>query len=148
MLEKILNSKLALIAYDCDFNFEPCNKNGSKAHWALITGFLIPDCSNLANHTEEENAQIISILNQNEELNQIKLDNILKNYSQYSQKIYVICKHGKSKHSGVWNLNSLFESNRQLLMIDDEKCKIDEFIRPFDGNIQKGLASKALVFDY
>ena len=143
----ILKSKLALIAYDCDFNFEPCNKNGSKAHWTLVTGFMIPDHSNLIDETNEENAQIISYLNHKEELAQIKIDNILKNYSELSQKIYVICKHGKSKHSGVWNLKSLFESNRQLLMVDNEKCKIDEFIRPLDGNIQKGLSSKVLVFD-
>jgi hypothetical protein len=148
LLEIILKSKLILVAYDCDFNFEPCNKNGTKAHWALITGFLIPDYLSLASNTNEENTQLLSILNHWENLDQTQIDNILKNYSEISHKIHVICKHGKSKHSGVWNLKSLYESNRQLLMVDNEKCKIDEFIRPFDGNIQRGLASKVLLFDH
>ncbi len=42
MIDSLLNSKLILIAYDCDFNFEPCFKRGQKAHWALITGYLLP----------------------------------------------------------------------------------------------------------
>ena len=29
-----------LIPYDCDKNFEPCNKNGHSAHWAILVGYF------------------------------------------------------------------------------------------------------------
>ena len=60
---------------------------------------------------------------------------------------YVICKHGKSKHSGVWHLGRLIESNRQLKQVDEQKCGPAEFVRPSDGNICATLSSRALIFD-
>jgi hypothetical protein len=35
---KCTSSALTLHRYDSDFNHEPCNKRGHKAHWALLTG--------------------------------------------------------------------------------------------------------------
>ena len=29
-----------LVPYDCDKNFEPCNRGGHAAHWAVIVGYL------------------------------------------------------------------------------------------------------------
>ena len=29
-----------LYRYDCDFNNEPCLKNGSRAHWAVVCGYI------------------------------------------------------------------------------------------------------------
>ena len=71
-----------------------------------------------------------------------------KNHFSYiSDEAYVICKHGKSKHSGVWNLKRLIESNRQLKQIDELKCNEDDFVRPRDGNIGATLSSKVLIFN-
>uniref|UniRef100_A0A915ENL2 Actin maturation protease n=1 Tax=Ditylenchus dipsaci TaxID=166011 RepID=A0A915ENL2_9BILA len=47
----VLGSKkkqLILVPYDCDKNFEPCEKDGKNAHWAVLTGFLVakPECEN------------------------------------------------------------------------------------------------------
>lgn len=39
----LLNGGCLLVPYDPDFNHGPCLKNGHKAHWALIIGYLIDD---------------------------------------------------------------------------------------------------------
>ncbi|TPX71319.1 hypothetical protein CcCBS67573_g06227 [Chytriomyces confervae] len=38
--QHLLEGGLCLVAYDKDGNHEPCLKRGSKAHWALIHGFV------------------------------------------------------------------------------------------------------------
>lgn len=39
--EKLQNKCMILVPYDADRNHQPCNLNGSKAHWTLIVGYLI-----------------------------------------------------------------------------------------------------------
>ena len=155
LLNCVLASKLTLIAYDCDFNFEPCKKQGTKAHWALITGFCLP--------VDLKDSQMTSLfLNDNIDLNILNVidsfhldqaENLVVNYEKaYSEKfklkdlIYVFCKHGKSKQIGVWSFKELIESNRQLKKVDDTKCNLNEFNRPLDGDIGKTLGSKFLAF--
>ena len=38
ILKHLLHGNPVLIPYDNDKNFEPCLRNGHKAHWALATG--------------------------------------------------------------------------------------------------------------
>jgi hypothetical protein len=157
--EQILNSKLILIAYDCDFNYEPCNKKGIKAHWALITGFLLPlDLTdknsdliykkteaetqfNVLDYTKPLQFEQIQYLRKNYE------NKILSNNKNFKDLVFVICKHGKSKNLGIWNLSKLIESNKQLKQINDSKCNRDEFVLPVDGDLSRTLSSKYLVFN-
>ena len=145
IFKEILNSKLVLISYDCDFNFEPCNKNGNKAHWALITGFLLPirlkKDDDLLNSIS--NKELLINLNNTEINTECQLSEMVN----FEDENYVICRHGKSKHSAIWSLSRLLESNRQLKYIDDEKCNQNDFVRPFDGDISNSLSSKALIFN-
>ena len=138
-----MSLKFILIAYDCDFNFEPCNKNGKKAHWALITGYVFPfepiqyeSLSNLSQDTS------IIDLNSVSELFDVK--SLVRN-NHDDKKLFVICKHGKSRQSGVWNLKSLIESCRQLKEVGDNRDSKD-YVLPSGGDIQKTLSSKAIVF--
>lgn len=41
--DKLRNHSLILVPYDADRNHSPSNKNGHKAHWCLICGYLIED---------------------------------------------------------------------------------------------------------
>jgi hypothetical protein len=146
ILDELLRNHLVLIAYDCDANFEPCNKLGFKAHWALITGLLIPLNKNESQYLVDKYSDSFDR----------ELDIIYKNDTQIEEELnkfiskdapcYCICKNGKSKHSGIWPLNKLLQSNQQLAQIDRDKCDPNEFIWPLNGDIQKTLASKILVF--
>ncbi len=150
--EVLLKSKLILIPYDTDRNYEPCNKNGIKAHWALITGFMVPVhfsesvSKSLVNFTEENKPQGLTVV-QSLELSQVQeLRKIFEKNKQVSDLIHVICKQGKSKNLGVWNLKKLLESNRQLREINKEKCDPVNFVLPTDMDISKTLSSKFLAF--
>lgn len=41
--KKIENGSVLLVPYDADVNNSPCLKNGHKAHWAIILGYLKDD---------------------------------------------------------------------------------------------------------
>ena len=116
LFDSIISNKLVLIAYDCDFNFEPCFKNGLKAHWALIHGFYtIVDLSKIL-HCSQSESENVEVLNgtiidlktstfASEIIEQIK-ENYKKNASindngNFRDLVYCICRHGKSKHCGV-----------------------------------------------
>ena len=43
VMRHLKEKRLVLIAYDSDFNFEPCFKRGTKAHWCLVSGFVCPE---------------------------------------------------------------------------------------------------------
>lgn len=40
---KLKNHCLLLVPYDADRNHSPCFRNGAKAHWCLIVGYLIDE---------------------------------------------------------------------------------------------------------
>jgi len=150
--EVLLKSKLILIPYDTDRNYEPCNKNGIKAHWALITGFMVPvhideSVSKTLIHFREENKPQGLTFVQSLEVSQVQeLRKIFETNKQVSDLIHVICKQGKSKNLGVWSLKKLLESNRQLREINTEKCDPNNFVLPHDMDISKTLSSRFLAF--
>uniref|UniRef100_A0A914HK95 Actin maturation protease n=1 Tax=Globodera rostochiensis TaxID=31243 RepID=A0A914HK95_GLORO len=76
-----------LVPYDCDKNFEPCNRQGNAAHWALIIGFVL---------LELQNGEEIHHNFDNEHL------------------LYLVALQGKSRHPALWSYSALRESNGQL----------------------------------
>ena len=156
-LEAILSAKLSLIAYDCDFNYEPCNKKGVKAHWALIIGFLLPvDLVNSEQFLPSDSAQRPNeILHFTTQLAVDQIKHLRYNYENktfannkaFRDLVYVVCKHGKSKNVGIWNLKKLIESNSQLREINSSKCDRSQFVLPDDGDLTKTISSKVLIFN-
>ena len=141
-MDGILSSKLVLIAYDCDFNFEPCNKEGRKAHWALVNGYVLrrQSSKDASNECDIDQPKVLFL---GEETSQSESSANKEHILQ--ELLYVICKHGKSRHDGMWLLQSLIDSNRQLKLVNEAKCNLLDFVRPIDGNIEQGLASKCII---
>ena len=140
LIDLILENNLVLIAYDCDQNFEPCSKQGLKAHWALITGAMIPMPFSEGNIFEKFKSNFVYCDATIEE----EKSKILTRYFDLD-KIQVICRHGKSKYPGVWNIKKLLESNKQLKLIDHKKCDDNNFVKPCNGDLSKTLANKILI---
>jgi hypothetical protein len=46
--EKLKQHSMLLVPYDADRNHSPCNNRGHKAHWCLITGYLIDDSNEVS----------------------------------------------------------------------------------------------------
>lgn len=153
--ETLITSKLILFPYDCDFNHAPCNKKGIKAHWALITGFILPIdheepiSLTFGKNTEENRSHGIEFIDSVKTEQVIKLkENYENKYfdaKKFSDLVYVVSKHGKSRHLGVWRLKHLLESNRQLKDIDYKKCDPSEFVLPLDGDLSNSLSKRFLV---
>lgn len=150
--EILLKSKLILIPYDTDRNFEPCNKKGIKAHWALVTGYLVPvhiddiALKPIINFSDENKPNGLTFVESLELAQVTALREAYKNNKVVSDLIHVICKQGKSRHLGIWNLKKLLESNRQLKEINEEKCDPINFVLPPNKDLSKTLSSKFLVF--
>ncbi len=140
LIECILRGQLIMIAYDCDFNFEPCLKNGKKAHWALVHGFFysLPfECLDKEHNLTHFNSNCYK-LNKNDDFKHCfdRID---------FEKFYVFAKHGKSKHSAIWSLKHLLLSNFQLNEVDDKFLNSKEFILPANG-IFETLSCRYIVF--
>lgn len=156
LFEALINQKLVIIAYDCDFNFEPAFKNGKKAHWAIISGIFAPiEPRVIASESDETPSSIVDL---NSSL--VQSDSIITRLkSQYNENttfggngnfrdlVYCVGKQGKSSQYGVWRLRDLILSNRQLSLIDDDKVTDDNFIKPDHLDLSKSLASKYIVFE-
>ncbi|KAN0022555.1 hypothetical protein ACTFIU_004753 [Dictyostelium citrinum] len=50
ILNQLSNGFPILVPYDADKNWRPCTTGGTRAHWAMIIGFIIPNKSNNSNN--------------------------------------------------------------------------------------------------
>lgn len=120
LIKWIVTNHIVLIPYDCDLNHEPCLKNGHKAHWCLIAGYMCP--------------------HQNEDL--VNIDSNYE-YSAEAHEFYCICMHGKSQFKTLWKLDSLVKSNQQLNEVGPLRNR-NEYLLP-EKSIKETLNSKFLV---
>ena len=63
VMRRLSQGGAMLVPYDCDHNHTPAMLRGTKAHWALITGFLLPASQvNLDTMGHQEEADNIILL--------------------------------------------------------------------------------------
>ena len=69
LMARLSEGGAVLVPYDCDHNHTPARLRGSKAHWALITGFCLPasiiDLESLGDQLEQEQGDNIILLQKN-----------------------------------------------------------------------------------
>jgi hypothetical protein len=118
---------LIAVPYDMGPDFSPVLRNGEKAHWCLICGFI------LFSHNKVE----IKVINLDEEpLNdELCLDTIAD--------LHVIAIHGKSKTPGIWKFDTLKSSNSNLERVG-QKVLDGRYVYP-DGGSLAGLCGKWMV---
>ncbi|KAI1719386.1 UPF0692 protein C19orf54 like protein [Ditylenchus destructor] len=116
-------SRFVLVPYDCDKNFEPCQRKGEAAHWAVITGFFIVDRS--------RNGGTITPFQNNQASESVP-----------ESDLCLIAYHGKSRHPAVWFYNSLKVSNAQLVTPDSKR--VTEFRLP-NESIAEALCGKCVL---
>lgn len=103
-------------------------KNGHKAHWALIIGYLIDD---------NEKVKLVSPFFQH------------SFSTSFLFQFYVWSRHGKTKNIAIWPLKSLSASNSNLNEFEQPKGYPNaEFILP-DGGIagKHGLKNKCIIIE-
>lgn len=130
-----------LIPYDADKNHFPCSNSGITAHWAIISGlgFTIND-KNILNTLPD-----YEIIRDYPELNVFLVSDVpyIKNLLKYSEKMFLYAHQGKSRHLAAWNLDDLFESNKNMREVT-RKYNSNELVLP-PGDPLSELRNKAVL---
>ncbi|KAI6213421.1 hypothetical protein M3Y94_00148200 [Aphelenchoides besseyi] len=119
LVKMIAEQNVVIIPYDCDKDFTPCIKDGTYAHWCVITGILVVDRP--TSGLQEINGNLPETIDET--------------------AVYVIGYHGKSRNPGLWSYTAMKESNGQLNRVSST---LREGSRIPEGGIQSGLKNRVI----
>ncbi|KAK6181704.1 hypothetical protein SNE40_009508 [Patella caerulea] len=140
ILQHLLRGSILLVPYDADKNHGPCKKRGHKAHWALLSGFLImmdmTHLKTLKTHfkADDTHRHLYHCVDVN------SISPCETELISSARGILVYGHQGKSKYTGYWFLNELLDSNANLREVGPER-EPGEYIIP-SGGIISGLCGK------
>lgn len=140
----ILKRNTIIFPYDCDKNHMPCKLKGHKAHWALSVGCAfsisnkeidcyLPFCDDKVDYYLLDMTKLTSQAT----------DNILASLTLNNS--WLFCRHGKSRHIGLWPLKDILESNANLLELQPD-FNPNNCVMPI-GGLQDGLCGKAVLLE-
>ncbi|KAM3911831.1 actin maturation protease isoform 2-T2 [Leptodactylus fuscus] len=138
--ERILSHLTAglpvLIPYDEDFNHEPCQRRGHRAHWAVISGVLL----GMQNGSFDPDPDTPGLFLPPPSPSALDTGHI--------EEIYFIAKQGKSYRYQLWESRGLSRSNSQLSHLDPKRsCDGNVYVLPA-GGVQAGLCGKVLLLKH
>jgi len=137
MVDELLDGWLLLVPYDCAHNHHPAMLQGRKAHWALITGFVLAvdaaeDIADIGNDNSEDNVVIVKEIKDNEKLGKI--------LALHSTKQLLVARQSKSLVLGLWDMKELINSNNNLKTVEFKE-DISNFVIP-EGGVEAGLCGR------
>merc|ERR1719347_1805193 len=79
LVDDLLSGWILLVPYDCSHNHQPAMLQGKKAHWGLITGFVLAvdsteDATDIGPYDEDGNIRIFSKISNKEKLSKLLLN--------------------------------------------------------------------------
>ncbi|XP_030262758.1 actin maturation protease [Sparus aurata] len=129
-----------LIPYDEDFNHEPCQRSGHRAHWAVASGVLLGlDQGSVNNdHTQPDiTLPWLSLATDSSCPCPVG--------SSAVKEVYILAKQGKSLRYQLWRLDSVAQSNEQLRTMDPQRANDGtRYVVP-EGGVEAGLAGQAVL---
>ena len=125
----LLTGSLMLVPYDCTPDHSPGLAGGQKAHWALVTGFMVR-CSN----SKGLSSSCLPILGCPNfyELPNTTIQPALTN----SLELMLVARQSKSVKLGLWRAQHLALSCENLRQAADKRLD-GSYVLPEDGNLQK-----------
>ncbi|XP_069764826.1 actin maturation protease [Narcine bancroftii] len=128
-----------LIPYDEDFNHEPCQKKGHKAHWAVVSGVLLGLRCELPDDIYERDPDIPGLYYLNGG----------GAAASYPEECVVtsllLAKQGKSLKYQMWEYEQVHRSNMQLTEFSPKRDKDGtSYILP-DGGVKLGLRGVVIL---
>ncbi|KAF1394097.1 hypothetical protein PFLUV_G00022960 [Perca fluviatilis] len=129
-----------LIPYDEDYNHEPCQRSGHRAHWAVGSGVLLglDQGSVSKEHTQPDPTLPWLYL-------AVDGSSSCPVGSTAVKEVYILAKQGKSLHYQLWSLDSVAQSNQQLRKMDPHRANDGtQYVVP-QGGVEAGLAGKAVL---
>ncbi|KAM9812800.1 actin maturation protease isoform X2 [Syngnathus typhle] len=129
-----------LFPYDDDYNHEPCEREGHRAHWAVASGVLLgTDQGYVSTEPTQPDSTLPWIHLRGHSGFSSSLD------SSHIREVYILAKQGKSLRYQLWSLDSIARSNKQLMeMAPQTRNNGTHYVLPM-GGVEGGLAGEALL---
>ncbi|XP_030600265.1 actin maturation protease [Archocentrus centrarchus] len=129
-----------LIPYDEDYNHEPCQRSGHRAHWAVASGVLLGlEQGSVSEEHAQPDPSLPWLCLATNSCSPCPVGSMaLKN-------VYILAKQGKSLRYQLWSLDTVAMSNEQLRMMDPQRAGDGtQYVVP-EGDVEAGLAGKAVL---
>ncbi|XP_041668788.1 UPF0692 protein C19orf54 homolog [Cheilinus undulatus] len=128
-----------LIPYDEDYNHEPCQRCGHRAHWAAASGVLLGlDQGGVSNEHTQPDSTLPWLQLASDTGSPCPFGAVVK-------EVYILAKQGKSLRYQLWSLDSVAQSNKQLRTMDPQRANDGtQYVVP-PGGVEAGLAGKAVL---
>ncbi|KAM8952298.1 actin maturation protease [Pelodytes ibericus] len=122
-----------LIPYDEDFNHEPCQREGHRAHWAVISGVLL----GMKNGSFQADPDTPGLYQPPSDSSSLRLAEI--------KETYLVAKQGKSLRYQLWDYECLSRSNGQLIQFDPKRASDGtQYVVP-EGGVRTGLCGQVVL---
>uniref|UniRef100_A0A4W3KEZ8 Actin maturation protease n=1 Tax=Callorhinchus milii TaxID=7868 RepID=A0A4W3KEZ8_CALMI len=125
IINHLVNGYPVLLPYDEDFNHEPCQRGGHRAHWAAVSGGTsLPFPGKL--HPTDPPSQA-----------GYPGDSVIETH--------LLAKQGKSLRYQMWEYQRVLESNAQLREFDPKRATDGTAYVVPKGGVQSGLCGNVLL---
>ncbi|XP_059135565.1 actin maturation protease isoform X1 [Peromyscus eremicus] len=141
VLQHLITGHPLLIPYDEDFNHEPCQKKGHKAHWAVSAGVLI-GVQRVPIPGYMEDSELPGLFHPVP-----GVPNQPLSFPEESSPgaIFLLSKQGKSWHYQLWDYNQVRDSNLQLTDFSPARAADGRVYVVPAGGVQAGLCGQVLL---
>ncbi|XP_028710881.1 UPF0692 protein C19orf54 homolog [Peromyscus leucopus] len=141
VLQHLITGHPLLIPYDEDFNHEPCQKKGHKAHWAVAAGVLI-GVQSVPIPGYMEDSELPGLFHPVP-----GVPNQPPSFPEESSPgaIFLLSKQGKSWHYQLWDYNQVRDSNLQLTDFSPARAADGRVYVVPAGGVQAGLCGQVLL---
>ncbi|KAJ7990443.1 hypothetical protein DPEC_G00300370 [Dallia pectoralis] len=142
VLQHLADGRPVLIpdpSYDEDFNHEPCQRSGHRAHWAVASGLMLglDQGSVSREHIQPDPTLPWLFLPQDGPSCPIPTAGV--------REAYILAKQGKSLRYQLWSLDKVSQSNAQLRDIDPKRAGDGtKYVLP-EGGVEVGLAGQVVL---
>lgn len=128
-------------SYDEDFNHEPCQKKGHKAHWAVSAGVLI-GVQNVPSPGYIEDSELPGLFH--------PVPGAPHQPPSFPEEsspgaLFLLSKQGKSWHYQLWDYSQVRESNLQLTDFSPARAADGQVYVVPAGGVEAGLCGQALL---
>ncbi|XP_037630625.1 UPF0692 protein C19orf54 homolog isoform X3 [Sebastes umbrosus] len=129
-----------LIPYDEDYNHEPCQRSGHRAHWAVASGVLLGlDQGSVSKEHTQPDLTLPWLYLAVDGSSPCPVGNAAV------REVYILAKQGKSLRYQLWSLESVAQSNEQLRTMDPQRANDgNQYVVP-QGGVEAGLAGQAVL---
>lgn len=141
VLQHLISGHPLLIPYDEDFNHEPCQKKGHKAHWAVSAGVLM-GVQRVPSPGYIEDSELPGLFH--------PVPDACHQPPSFPEEsspgaVFLLSKQGKSWHYQLWDYSQVRDSNLQLTDFSPARATDGRVYVVPAGGVQAGLCGQALL---